>query len=233
MRRHRGNLGWWPGESPFEIAIGAILTQNTAWTNVEKAIANLKCADVMEARAMFTLAESELAQLIRPAGYFNVKARRVRNFLRVLVEEYDARLDQMLAGDTAEVRTRLLAINGIGRETADSILLYAGTHHSFVIDAYTKRIFERHQWWSNGLGASSKSKVQGAKLSPPKGNTVDEYESLKLLCESSLNHKSEAEHLDYWRDYHAQLVMIGKDYCRPREPRCKECPLLVLLPKLK
>lgn len=230
MHRHHGHLGWWPGETPFEIAVGAILTQNTAWTNVEKAIANLKRANVLEPGAMFALRDSELAQLIRPAGYFNVKACRLRNFLQVLVGEFDARLDLMLSGDTAEVRARLLAINGIGRETADSILLYAGRHHSFVIDAYTKRIFERHQWWSNGSGASSKSKVQGSKSSSPKGNTVDEYESLKLLCESSLNHNTPSERLDYWRDYHAQLVMIGKNFCRPREPRCQECPLAGVLP---
>lgn len=230
MHRHHGHLGWWPGETPFEIAVGAILTQNTAWTNVEKAVANLKRADILEPRAMFALRDSELAQLIRPAGYFNVKARRLRNFLQVLIAEFDARLDLMLSGDTVDVRARLLAINGIGRETADSILLYAGTHHSFVIDAYTKRIFERHGWWKDARNGGSKSKVQGSKSASPKGNTADSYESLKLLCESSLNHKTQSEHLDYWRDYHAQLVMIGKNFCRPREPKCDRCPLLSLLP---
>jgi endonuclease-3 related protein len=223
MRDHFGHLGWWPGDTPFEIAVGAILTQNTAWTNVEKAVANLKRARVLAPRPLYALPELELAQLLRPAGYFNVKARRLRNFLRVLVEEFDASMDCLLAGGTAVVRERLLAINGIGRETADSILLYAGTHHSFVIDAYTKRIFERHGWWKPEGVKGSKSRA-GAK-----GNTPETYESLKALCESSLNHLPPDQRLDYWRDYHAQLVMIGKDHCRPRDPRCEECPLRPLL----
>lgn len=230
MHRHYGHLGWWPGETPFEVAVGAILTQNTAWTNVEKAIANLKRAGVLEPRALFALPERELAELIRPAGYFNVKARRLRNFLRVLVEDFAASLDRLLAGDTPTVRARLLAINGIGRETADSILLYAGTHHSFVIDAYTKRIFERHGWWREST--RTQCAASNAQRSKPaaKGNTPETYESLKELCETSLNHQPAAKRLDYWRDYHAQLVMVGKDFCRPREPRCAECPLKRLLP---
>jgi endonuclease-3 related protein len=127
----------------------------------------------------------------------------------------------MLDGDTQVVRERLLAINGIGRETADSMLLYAGTHHSFVIDAYTRRIFERHAWWSD---------PDGAPLNAAKSQTAKTYESLRLLCESSLNERSETHRLDYWRDYHAQLVMVGKDFCRPRNPRCDDCPLQSLLP---
>lgn len=227
--RHR-HLGWWPGETPFEVAVGAILTQNTAWTNVEKAIASLKRAGVLAPRPLFALPEQLLARLIRPAGYFNVKARRLRNFLRVLVEEFDASVDRLLAGETVAVRDRLLAINGIGRETADSILLYAGTHHSFVIDAYTKRIFERHGWWKREGVKDSKFKVQGSKLKAgAKGNTPETYESLKALCEASLNHLPAARRLDYWRDYHAQLVMVGKNFCRPREPRCDQCPLRSLL----
>lgn len=231
MHAHRGHQGWWPGTTPFEVAVGAILTQNTAWTNVEKAIANLERAGVLSPRPLFALAEGELAQLIRPAGYFNVKARRLRNFLRVLVETFDASLDQMLAGDTATVRARLLAINGIGRETADSILLYAGSHHSFVIDAYTKRIFERHGWWREASKAKRSTSNRQPSTSTTKGNPPETYEALKALCEASLNHLPAAERLDYWRDYHAQLVMIGKDYCRPREPRCEKCPLRSLLPQ--
>ncbi len=228
MRRHHGHLAWWPGDTPFEVAVGAVLTQNTAWSNVEKAIANLKRANSLEPRQMFALPEPELAALIRPAGYFNVKARRLRNFLRVLVGDYDANLEHLLAGETAAVRARLLAINGIGRETADSILLYAGTHHSFVIDAYTKRIFERHGWWREE--PESKHSTSNAQRPTSKGNTPETYESLKALCENSLKHQPPAARLDYWRDYHAQLVMIGKHFCRPREPKCEQCPLQCLLP---
>jgi endonuclease-3 related protein len=144
MRARFGHQDWWPGETPFEVCVGAILTQNTNWTNVERAIANLKSAGVLAPEKLFALPEAELARLIRPAGYFNVKARRLRFFLRVLVQEFDGDLKKLFTGDTAAVRARLLAIHGIGPETADSLLLYAGGHHSFVIDAYTKRIFERH-----------------------------------------------------------------------------------------
>jgi endonuclease III related protein len=208
MRARFGHQHWWPGETPFEVSVGAILTQNTSWTNVERAIANLKSAGVLTARKMFALPEGELARLIRPAGYFNVKARRLRAFLRMLVEEFHGELELFFAGETARVRKRLLAINGVGPETADSLLLYAGGHPSFVVDAYTKRIFSRHHW------------------SP----TEADYDSVKRLCESAIAVKAGGERLDYWQDYHAQLVMVGKHYCRPQEPRCEECPLRPLLP---
>ena len=209
MRARAGHLHWWPGETPFEVCVGAILTQNTTWTNVERAIANLKAARVLEPEKMFALPEARLAELIRPAGYFNVKARRLRSFLRVLVGEFGGELRKLFAGETSVVRERLLAVNGIGPETADCMLLYAGGQRSFVIDAYTKRIFQRHRWC-------------GADLV---------YDELKLLCESALNQKTGAAQLDYWQDYHAQLVMVGKHFCRPREPRCDECPLKPLLPR--
>ena len=208
MRQRFGHQGWWPGETPFEICVGAVLTQNTAWTNVEKAIVNLKRARVLTPRRMFALAESELAELIRPAGYFNVKARRLRAFLRVIVEECGGRLANLMGGETHRVRERLLAINGIGPETADSMLLYAADHHSFVIDAYTKRIFARHGWCEESTA----------------------YHELQERCVDALGQKRGEEQLDYWRDYHAQLVMVGKEHCRPREPRCETCPLKSLLP---
>ncbi|HUA68367.1 MAG TPA: hypothetical protein VMA13_07440 [Candidatus Saccharimonadales bacterium] len=211
MRAHFGHLHWWPGETPFEVCIGAILTQNTAWTNVERAIANLKAARVLEPKKLFALPEAKLAELIRPTGYFNVKARRLRSFLRVLVEDFGGDLKKLFEGETSAVRERLLAIHGVGLETADSLLLYAGGHHSFVIDAYTKRIFQRHEW-------RSKAEVQGSKPS-------NEYDELKSLCESELNHITGAARLDYWQDYHAQLVMVGKHFCRKRGPLCVQCPL--------
>lgn len=220
MRRRFGHQHWWPGETPFEVCVGAILTQNTAWTNVEKAIANLKRAGVLEARAMLGLPVAELAGLIRSAGYFNVKARRLRAFLTALVQQYEGRLATLFHGPTPVVRARLLAIHGIGPETADSMLLYAGGHLSFVIDAYTKRIFTRHHWW-----------VVEARKTSGKSNSTAEYEALKRLCESSLDHLPRAKKLDYWQDYHAQLVMVGKHYCRSRQPDCAHCPLKNLLPK--
>jgi len=209
MRDHFGHQHWWPGETPFEVCIGAILTQNTSWSNVERAIANLRSAGVLSPRRMFELTEAQLAQLIRPAGYFNVKARRLGCFLNVLVTDFDCSLERLFAGKTADVRGRLLAIKGIGPETADSMLLYAGGHHSFVIDAYTKRIFLRHGW----------------------STAAADYDELQRICENSLRHKTGAERLDYWQDLHAQLVMVGKHFCRSHRPRCEQCPLKKLLPQ--
>ena len=209
LHKHFGHRHWWPAETPFEVCVGAILTQNTNWANVRRAIANLKTAHVLEPKKLFDLPEAKLAQLIRPAGYFNVKAKRLRSFLRLLVEEYDGDLKRLFAGDTPTVRGRLLAINGIGPETADSMLLYAGGHHSFVIDAYTKRIFQRHGW------IHSKAS----------------YDDLQQLLSSVLKEKPQSQQLDYWQDYHAQLVAVGNRFCRARSGQCDVCPLKPLLPK--
>lgn len=214
-----GHQHWWPGDTPFEICVGAILTQNTAWTNVEKAIANLRRARALSPRAMYALPVAELAELIRPAGYFNVKAKRLACFLEVLIRDHGGRLKSLFAGDTPSVRERLLAINGIGPETADSMLLYAGNHASFVVDAYTKRVFQRHGWWT-GTGSQAAAKA----------HSRDEYNSLQRLCRTALGHRSPRDIIDYWQDYHAQLVVIGKDFCRPRNPDCANCPLKPLLP---
>ncbi len=207
-RAHFGHRHWWPGETPFEVCVGAILTQNTSWSNVERAMANLKAARLLEPRKLYLLGQSKLATLIRPAGYFNVKAQRLRSFLRVLVEQFGGDLNRLFAGETGLVRERLLAINGVGPETADSMLLYAGSHHRFVIDAYTKRIFHRHAW----------------------ARATTSYDQLQRLCETSLDEKPRFERLDYWQDFHAQLVMVGKHFCRPRQPLCQQCPLKPLLP---
>lgn len=187
--------------------MGAILTQNTNWGNVTRAIENLKVARVLEAKKLYALPEFQLAELIRPAGYYNVKARRLRAFLRVLVEEYGGRLELLFAGETGVVRARLLAIKGVGPETADSMLLYAGGHLSFVVDAYTRRIFQRHGWASEGWS----------------------YEDLQEVLSGALNHLGAKERLDYWRDYHAQLVAVGNGFCRTKAPRCELCPLKALL----
>ena len=208
MRKQFGHRNWWPGDTTFEICVGAILTQNTSWKNVEHAITNLKAAKVLSTRKIYALSHKKLAQLIRPAGYFNIKAKRLGNFVDVLVEEHGASLKRMFKGKTDNVRSHLLTINGIGPETADSMLLYAGNHHSFVIDAYTKRIFSRHGWC----------------------NEKSDYDKLQTLCKSSLNQKSRARQLDYWQDYHAQLVGVGNRYCKARTPLCSECPLEPLLP---
>lgn len=208
LRAHFGHQAWWPAETPFEVCIGAILTQNTAWTNVERALARLKAAGVLAPRALFALPEAELAGLLRPAGTFRVKARRLRAFLRVLVEECDADLARLFAGRTATVRARLLAIPGIGPETADCLLLYAGGHASFVVDAYTRRLFARHGWCAPDAG----------------------YGELQRLATAGLPEADDAARLDRWQDAHAQFVAVAKQFCRARAPRCAGCPLAPLLP---
>ena len=208
MRDRNGHQGWWPGETPFEICVGAILTQNTNWTNVEKAIENLKEAKALDLIVVHRLPNADLAELIRPAGYYNLKAARLKSFVNAIASQFDLRLEKLLNLSSGTLRKTLLEINGIGPETADSIILYAAQQTSFVVDAYTKRIFSRHHWIKEAAS----------------------YDDVKTLCEQNLIAPCDQSLLDHWQDYHAQLVAVGKDYCRPRSPRCQECPLQPLLP---
>jgi endonuclease-3 related protein len=196
MHGRFGHQGWWPGQSPLEICVGAILTQNTNWTNVAKAIANLQTAGVLDLAKLHSMPPASLAELIRPAGYYNIKARRLKNFLARVVE-FGGDLGAFLDRPVSSLREDLLAINGIGRETADSIILYAAGKATFVVDAYTYRILLRHRLIAR----------------------EDDYEAIKEFMESSL--PAEAE---LYNDYHAQLVAVGKNHCRPAA-RCEGCPL--------
>jgi len=197
LRKTFGHQKWWPGETPFEVMIGAILTQNTAWTNVEKAIMNLKKARKLSFEALRRIPMKDLAQLIRPAGYFNVKADRLKCFMDFLDRECRGDLSKLKRKTMPELREKLLAVKGIGPETADSILLYALDKKSFVIDAYTKRIFSRH-----GLAKDHET-----------------YERWRELFTRAL-----PENRNLYNDFHAQIVRTGKDHCR-KVPRCEECPL--------
>ncbi|MCU0916259.1 MAG: endonuclease III domain-containing protein [Planctomycetes bacterium] len=192
-----GPQHWWPGESPFEVAVGAILTQNTSWTNVAKAIANLKAAGSLDAFKLHEMDLEQLELLIRPAGYFRVKAKRLKNFIRWLCERYDGDLVNLEPVSTNRLREELLAISGIGPETADSILLYALNRPVFVVDTYTARVMVRH-----GL--------IGPEL---------DYQQLQGLFMSNLEPDAA-----FFNEFHALLVMTGKDYCKPR-PKCAPCPL--------
>ncbi len=196
-----GPLHWWPGDGAFEIVVGAVLTQNTAWTRVVPAIANLKAAGVLRPRAMNDLAEDRLAELIRPAGTFRVKASYLKGLVAWLVLSFDGDLDRALSGDTGARRKELLSQKGIGRETADSILLYAGGHPVFVVDAYTRRIFSRHG------------------LVPPRAD----YDEIRAWFETRLPPDPAV-----LNELHAQIVTVGKDFCRPRKPKCDTCPLRFL-----
>ncbi len=192
-----GPQHWWPGETPFEVITGAILTQNTSWTNVEKAIANLKAAGCLSPEALYRIELSRLAELIRPAGYYNIKAKRLKTFLEWLFDSYGGNLANLEPVATSRLREELLAIKGVGRETADSILLYALGRPVFVVDAYTARIAVRH-----GL------------IEPDA-----DYEQLRELFESNLPQDTQL-----FNEYHALLVRAGKEFCRPKA-RCPGCPL--------
>lgn len=197
LRSAHGHLHWWPGETPFEIIIGAILTQNTSWSNVEKAIINLKKHKALTPSALKKIPMNQLATLIRSAGYFNVKAQRIKEFIHFLYSRYNGKLDAMFQTPLGALRHELLGVKGIGPETADSILLYAGGKRTFVIDAYTKRIFSRH-----GLG-----------------DVNADYSHWQQLFEKSLPPKT-----GLYNDFHAQIVHTGKFHCRTA-PQCDTCPL--------
>ena len=192
-----GPQRWWPGETPFEIAVGAILTQNTNWRNVEKAIENLKRDEALNVESINNMKTERLASLIKPAGYFNVKAKRLKAFISFLRNEYHGSLKRMKEDEMQTLRVRLLQVHGVGHETADSILLYALEKPVFVIDAYTKRILSRHI-----LMEYDKS-----------------YEEFQKIFHSSLKRD-----VKFFNEYHALFVRLGKTYCR-KKPICKGCPI--------
>ena len=197
---------WWPGESPFEVMVGAVLTQNTNWQNVERAINNLRQADLLEPRALADVPTEELEELIRPAGYFRVKARRLRSLLQLLIKQYDGSPEAMFAAGLSALREELLAVHGIGPETADSILLYAAELPSFVVDAYTHRVFARHGW----IGFDA------------------DYHELQDYFHGNL-----PDDVALYNEYHALIVNLGKHYCRKSKPKCEQCPLAELLPSVR
>jgi endonuclease-3 related protein len=194
-----GPRHWWPADTPFEVCVGAILTQNTNWGNVEKAIANLKGEGFLSPAAIRALSEERLAAVIRPAGFFNVKSRRLKEFVAFLFERHAGSLERMFAGDWRLLREELLCVRGIGPETCDSILLYAGHKPTFVVDAYTKRVFSH-------LGIIS----AGAS-----------YEEVRALFMDHLPPDTQL-----FNEYHALIVEQAKVYCRT-SPRCTGCPLAV------
>ncbi|MGD0883849.1 MAG: endonuclease III domain-containing protein [Thermodesulfovibrionales bacterium] len=192
-----GPQHWWPGGSPFEITVGAILTQNTNWSNVEKAIKNLRAAGAMNPKRLHHMPPHKLAALIRPAGYFNIKAKRLKAFVHFLMEHFDGNTTLMKNEDTDMLREKLLSIHGIGPETADSMLLYALGKPIFVIDAYTKRVLSRHNIMSHD-------------------KTYKDFQELF--------HAAMGRDRKRYNEYHALFVAVGKTCCRPK-PRCNVCPL--------
>jgi endonuclease-3 related protein len=195
---HFGPQGWWPGETPFEIMLGAVLTQNTNWTNVSKAIANLKKENLLSFEKLHDLPVEALAEKIRPAGYFNLKAARLKNLLNFIAREYKGSLEDMFSMDRHSLREEILTVKGIGPETADSILLYAGNKPVFVIDAYTHRIFARHTIIAE----------------------EDDYYEIQEFFALSL-----PEDVALFNEYHALIVRLGKEFCKKSKPLCGQCPL--------
>ncbi|MCA9180238.1 MAG: endonuclease III domain-containing protein [Planctomycetales bacterium] len=198
-----GPQSWWPAETRFEVMVGAVLVQNTAWGNVERAVANLKAAGLLSPQPLYDAPLEELEQHIRPSGVYRVKARRLRELVALVVERYGGSLDAMFQSPSEELRNELLALNGIGPETADCILLYAAGRPAFVIDAYTRRVLERHGWAEAGIS----------------------YDELKSLFESHLPRDAQL-----FNEYHALLVEVGKRHCR-KVAVCERCPLEEMLPK--
>lgn len=193
-----GRQYWWPAESSFEVMIGAILTQNTSWFNVEKAILNLKQNNVLSPAGLAKMPVKRLASLIRPAGYYNIKAERIKYYLKFFLKSYGLDPRKMAKEKAFDLREKLLGVKGIGEETADSILLYALNKPVFVIDAYTRRIFLRHKIIKEG----------------------DTYEEIQNLFMKNLK-----KDVKLFNEYHALLVRLGKEFCLKHKPRCQICPL--------
>jgi endonuclease-3 related protein len=198
-----GPQQWWPADGPLEVMVGAVLTQNTTWRGAEKAIANLKRSGLLTVDSLHAISGEKLARVIRPAGYFNVKARRLKNLIELLANDYSGDLQAMGRVETEHLRRELLEVKGIGPETADSILLYAFGRSVFVVDSYTHRVVNRHRL----IGQSAA------------------YQELQELFTEHLP-------LDpaLFNEYHALLVKVGKEHCQ-QQPRCADCPLEPLLPR--
>jgi endonuclease III related protein len=206
-----GPQRWWPGRTPFEVIVGAILVQNTSWTNVESAIENLRREKLLTPGAIESVPVPRLEKLIRSSGYFRQKTKKLKAFVHFLRAEYRGSITKMSRAETQTLRAQLLAVHGIGPETADSILLYAAGHPVFVADAYTRRILERHDHLL--------PLVRGGKSRPIS------YEEIRQFFERSLPRDAKL-----YNEFHALIVQTGKQHCRRKNPNCTDCPLKNFLP---
>jgi endonuclease-3 related protein len=226
-----GPQNWWPAQSRLEVIVGAYLTQNTNWSNVEKAIANLRGAPSLSVNGLREIPLRRLETLVRPSGYFRQKAKKLKTFIRFLDRHYGGSINRMLAQPTEKLRKELLALNGVGPETADSILLYAGDHPVFVVDAYTRRVLERHgvitpKTTYEEIRELLEEVVGGAE---PGQLSVDQYGAEPRHPVSRMSRAARSQLPQHYNELHALIVRVGNEYCRST-PRCEKCPLREFLP---
>jgi endonuclease-3 related protein len=234
-----GRQHWWPAQSRFEVIVGAYLTQNTAWTNVEKALANLRAAHLLSVSGIRRVSLAELERLIRPAGYFRQKAKRLKLFVAFLDRQYQGSLTRLFARPTPALREELLNLHGIGPETADSILLYAGNHPVFVVDAYTRRILARHEILPEKAAYEEIRELFEQALAPLAMSVAGSSETGKLAAEfrgaahppSAMSAAKRTALAQVYNEMHGLIVGVGKNYCRKSQAQCDECPLQKFLPR--
>jgi endonuclease III related protein len=243
-----GAQHWWPGETEFEVIVGAYLTQNTAWTNVERALANMRAANVLSVNGIRKIAPARLQRLIRPSGYFRQKAGRIKTFVAFLDREYGGSLEKLFSQPTEKIRERLLSLNGVGPETADSILLYAGNHPVFVVDAYTRRVLERHkilpanadyedirQLFERALQPIAELPSH-ADPEPQRGPSQKDGPGPSPIFPASAHSPSTMSAtkrttvVQTYNEMHGLVVGVGKHFCRKSQAKCDGCPLQPFLP---
>ncbi|HTT18748.1 MAG TPA: hypothetical protein VMG82_07380 [Candidatus Sulfotelmatobacter sp.] len=235
-----GAQHWWPAETQFEVVVGAYLTQNTAWTNVEHALANLRNAGLLSVDGIRAVKLSRLQRLIRPSGYFRQKAARLKTFVLFLDKHYGGSLEKLFSAPTQKVREELLALKGVGPETADSILLYAGNHPVFVVDAYTRRILERHGILPAKADYEEIRELFQISLAPVAAAYERRPENLRPPRETGIRgaaHPPSAMSTgprtalaQVYNEMHGLIVGVGKNYCRKSKAACNSCPLEKFLP---
>jgi endonuclease-3 related protein len=243
LSRAWGPQHWWPAETQFEVIVGAYLTQNTAWTNVERALTNLRDARLLSEEGIRKVRLPRLERLIRPSGYFRQKAKRLKIFVAFLDKQYSGSLQKLFAEPTAKLRDELLNLNGVGPETADSILLYAGNHPVFVVDAYTRRILERHGILPEKTDYEEIRSLFQSALESVAQQQQDAPSSLASHLESGLRGASHAPSamstsqrtavVQVYNEMHGLIVGVGKNHCGKSKPKCEQCPLQTLLPDVK
>ena len=235
-----GRQHWWPAKTPFEVIVGAYLTQNTAWTNVERALTNLRAADALTVAGVRNVRLAKLERLIRPSGYFRQKARRLKTFVAFLDRQYDGSLQKLFSQSTERLRNELLGLNGVGPETADSILLYAGNHPVFVVDAYTRRILERHKILPEKTDYEEIRELFERALSAIVDDQKKRPADLAQPLESgfrgaahppsAMSTSERTAQVQVYNEMHGLIVGVGKNFCGKSQPKCDGCPLQPFLP---